>query len=352
MRQLRRKEHRRIKLPLIILGVVLLLTAIILFLIFRGAKVKGPDEGSSSSVTIGAKAPANKNTGTYTGKGLVTTASGARRTIRVYLRLKKDTYVREIVDETTPKRHVTVDSGTYTKLDKTLTLTTSKAAVATYRDKSAMSDATPTKLTQYGGTHKDFTDNMMNVLNNVISLQGKKPHTYRYLNSKLTLKDSTHQLQSVKAFVADQTVSGTSSGGSQQASSGSQAGSTNGSDNAASRQLAQQVQQAREQLKQAGIDASQFSDRQIANGLATAQRTGQSLSQVLGAKPASSSSSSSQSSSTGQTASQAQAAVAARFPADSYDIAFAGKNGDSYTFTVTNKKTGQKQSVVVSTNAN
>lgn len=287
MRQQRRhaakkvtKRRRALKWPLLIGAGLLILAAVILFLIFRGAKVQGPTETSKASSAT--QTTTSLARGTYTAKGDVVNANGNTRTIRVYLKLsKKHKYTRMLIDETSKARKVTVDSGTYKSSGRTVTLTSTKAVVAHYSSNAKFKEASATKLTKYLDGASEYTDNMTNVLDNTVTTNKRVPTTYHYLDDSLTLKKSSKVLTSVAVFADTQAVTAATTS-SKSSSEQSESSSTSSVQQRSSQQTQQsnstsssssytptgnQIQAVRDRLSSEGIDGNQFTDNEISTVL-------------------------------------------------------------------------------------
>ncbi|MFD1483906.1 hypothetical protein ACFQ5J_01410 [Lacticaseibacillus baoqingensis] len=296
-----RRQHRKKNwgLPALLILVIIILVGG-LFLIFRGAKVQGPNDTNSAVSTSVIDTTPQMDTGIY---ATSTTQNG--ETVKILLQFKsKHRFARQIV--TTGNTVVMlVDSGTYTKSGKQLTLSSTSAVRCDYASTADYNDALPEKMSRYGQGHKAYPQTLNDTLNNQVRLTAKHPSSYDYLGQWLKLKTATDTVDSVSATAAAQDTSA-------ETESSTPASSTPSTD----------------------YNSSVSAD---------------SSSEAAASSSASSQSSAAASSSSAAlTLDQAQALVAQRYPSDQYAIAASGDSNGVYTFTVTNLQTNEQQTVTVS----
>lgn len=300
---MRRRRRRRRHLGLwFFIFIIVAIAATTLFLIFRGAKVSGPDSQNSSSVTkvidTTPTASSTKTTsGTWTASGKAEDPDGEALKVQVYLKLQANGhYRRELMIQGDSVRTI-VDSGTYSG-SKTYKLKSHQAVIFTYASKKAQRHQNAKATTQYGSDYAAYPSYLKTVLNNRVSKT-----TYRYVDTKLTLSSTTHTVPTINTAMNDQanTTSDTNN-----ADASSTSTSDSNADNADN-----------------GNDASSESDS------------------------SDSGSTDSDSSSSKMTVEKAQAIVEQQYPSSDYTITAMGQTGSTFTFVVINQKTRDNQYVTV-----
>lgn len=304
---MRRSRRRRRHFGLwffIILIIAIALTT--LFLIFRGAKVSGPDSQNASSVTkvidTTPTASSTKTTsGTWTASGKAEDPDGESLKVQVYLTLKTNGhYRRQLVIQGDSVRTI-VDSGTYSG-GKTFKLKSSQAVIFTYASKKNQRNQVAKATTQYGSDYASYPSYLKTVLNNRVSKT-----TYRYVDTKLSLSTSNDSVPTIaKAIDAQSTTT-----------HAAESATTNDNDT---------------------TDADTTADDQHSDTNETTDSNADSDSD---------STSDSSSSSSKMTVSQAQAIVAQQYPSADYTITAMGQTGSNFTFVVINQKTRDNQYVTV-----
>ncbi|WP_125710281.1 hypothetical protein [Lacticaseibacillus porcinae] len=302
-RSRRRRRHLGLWFFILIIIAIALTT---LFLIFRGAKVSGPDSQNSSSVTkvidTTPTASSTKTTsGTWTASGKAEDPDGERLKVQVYLTLKTNGhYRRELVIQGDSVRTI-VDSGTYSG-SKTFKLKSQNAVIFTYTSKKAQRNQVPKATTQYDSDYASYPSYLKTVLNNRVSKT-----TYRYVDTKLSLSTTNDSVPTIaKAMDAQSTTT-------------------------------------------RAADSSTTDDNDTANADTTAdeQDTKTNDSTNSNADSNSDTTSDSSSSSSKMTVSQAQAIVEQQYPSSDYTITAMGQTGTNFTFVVINQKTRDNQYVTV-----
>lgn len=302
---MRRRRRRRRHLGLwFFIFIIIAIAATTLFLIFRGAKVSGPDSQNSSSVTkvidTTPTASSTKTTsGTWAASGKAEDPDGEALKVQVYLHLKTNGHFqREIVIQGDSVRTI-VDSGTYSG-KKTYKLKSHQAVIFTYASKKAQRQQTAKATTQYGSDYAAYPSYLKTVLNNRVSKT-----SYRYVDTKLTLSSTTHTVPTIDAAMNDQsnTTSATNDADDDTTSTSTSDSSSDDSDT--------------------GNDAS--SDRTSSDSDST----------------------DSDSSSSKMTVEKAQAIVEQKYPSADYNITAMGQTGSNFTFVVINQKTRDNQYVTV-----
>lgn len=289
-RRRRRRRHFGLWLFIFIVVAVALTT---LFLIFRGAKVSGPDDQNTNSVTkvidTTPTASSTKTTsGTWTAAGKAEDPDGEALKVQVYLHLKANGhYRRELTIQGDSVRTI-VDSGTYSG-NKTYKLKSSQAVIFTYANKKAQRRQNAKATTQYGSNYAAYPSYLKTVLNNRVSKA-----TYRYVDTTLSLSTSSHSVPTIQNAINDQA--------------------------------------------DATSDTEQSSDTR-ADNTATSTDTGDADNTDDSAD--------SESSSTKMTVEKAQAIVEQQYPSSDYNITAMGQTGSNFTFVVINQKTHDNQYVTV-----
>lgn len=295
---MRRRRRRRRHFGLwFFIFMIVVIAATTLFLIFRGAKVSGPDDHNTNSVTkVIDTTPTASSTktisGTWTASGKAEDPDGEALKVQVYLKLQANGhYRRELMIQGDSVRTI-VDSGTYSG-SKTYKLKSHQAVIFTYASKKAQRHQNAKATTQYGSDYAAYPSYLKTVLNNRVSKT-----SYRYVDTKLTLSTTTHTVPTLDAAMNDQanTTSGTSD---------ADASSTNASDSDSDN-------------ADTSNDASSDSD-----------------------------STDSDSSSSKMTVEKAQAIVEQQYPSADYNITAMGQTGSNFTFVVINQKTRDNQYVTV-----
>jgi hypothetical protein len=304
MRRQRRKKNWG--LPALLILVIVIIGGGF-YLIHRGAKVQGPNDIKKTASTSVIDTTPKTTTGAYR----TSTTTTAGETVKILVQLKaKHRFARQIV--TTGNDVVLlVDSGTYTKKAKQLTLSSTSAVRCTYATTSAYDDATPIKMTRYGGEHADYPQALSDTLNNRLRLKSGQPTSYENDGQWLKLHTSTDTVDSVTATVEAQDTSTETTTDTTPAYSESQ-------DTTASIPEASSSSQSVE--SSASSQSSDSSDADAASSSSSAALTPE----------------------------QAQAAIAQRYPSDQYTITANGEANGVYTFTVTNIQTSEQQTVTVS----
>lgn len=295
---MRRRRRRRRHFGLwFFIFMIVAIAATTLFLIFRGAKVSGPDDQNTNSVTkVIDTTPTASSTktisGTWTASGKAEDPDGEALKVQVYLKLQANGhYRRELMIQGDSVRTI-VDSGTYSG-NKTYKLKSHQAVIFTYASKKAQRKQNAKATTQYGSDYAAYPSYLKTVLNNRVSKT-----TYRYVDTTLTLSTSTHTVPTLEAAMNDQsnTTSGTSD-----AEASSTSANDSDSDNT-----------------DTSNDVSSDSD-----------------------------STDSDSSSSKMTVEKAQAIVEQQYPSADYNITAMGQTGSNFTFVVINQKTRDNQYVTV-----
>lgn len=286
---MRRRRRRRRHFGLwFFIFIIVAIVATTLFLIFRGAKVSGPDSQNTSSVTkvidTTPTASSTKTTsGTWTASGKAEDPDGEALKVQVYLQLKSNGhYRREVMIQGDSIRTI-VDSGSYSG-KQTYKLKSQQAVIFTYASKKAQRQQNAKATTQYGSDNASYPSYLKTVLNNRVSKT-----TYRYVDTKLKLSTSTRTVPTINAAI------------SAQASADDTTDSSSTTDDADTN--------------------SQTNDAEA--------------------------SSASDTSSSKMTVTAAQAIVEAQYPSSDYTITAMGQTGTNFTFVVINQETGDNQYVTV-----
>lgn len=292
---MRRRRRRRRHFGLwFFIFIIVAIAATTLFLIFRGAKVSGPDDQNTNSVTkvidTTPTASSTKTTsGTWTASGKAEDPDGEALKVQVYLKLQANGhYRRELMIQGDSVRTI-VDSGTYSG-NKSYKLKSHQAVIFTYASKKAQRHQNAKATTQYGSDYAAYPSYLKTVLNNRVSKT-----SYRYVDTKLTLSTTTHTVPTLDAAMNDQANT------TSDVNASSTSTSDSNSDNA-----------------DPGNDASSESD-----------------------------SSDSDSGSSKMTVEKAQAIVTQQYPSSDYTITAMGQTGSNFTFVVINQKTRDNQYVTV-----
>jgi hypothetical protein len=279
---------------------IVAIAATTLFLIFRGAKVSGPDDQNTNSVTkVIDTTPTASSTktisGTWTADGKAEDPDGEALKVQVYLHLKANGHFqRELVIQGDSVRTI-VDSGTYSG-SKTYKLKSHQAVIFTYASKKAQRHQNAKTTTQYGSDYAAYPSYLKTVLNNRVSKT-----SYRYVDTKLTLSSTTHTVPTIDAAINDQANT---------TSDATDASSTSDNDSNSSN---------------ADTDDNASADSVSSDSNST----------------------DSDSSSSNMTVEKAQAIVEQQYPSSDYTITAMGQTGSNFTFVVINQKTRDNQYVTV-----
>lgn len=285
---MRRRRRRRRHFGLwFFIFIVLAVALTTLFLIFRGAKVSGPDDQNTNSVTKVIDTTPNASStqttsGTWTAAGKAEDPDGEALKVQAYLHLKSNGhYRRELTIQGDSVRTI-VDSGTYSG-NKSYKLKSHQAVIFTYASKKAQRHQNAKATTQYGSDYAAYPSYLKTVLNNRVSKT-----TYRYVDTTLTLSTSSHSVPTIQNAINDQT--------------------------------------------DATSDTEQSSDTDDDDTTNTDNNDD---------------SSDSDSSSSKMTVEKAQAIVEQQYPSSDYNITAMGQTGSNFTFVVINQKTHDNQYVTV-----
>ncbi|WP_461214931.1 hypothetical protein [Lacticaseibacillus sp. GG6-2] len=313
----RRRRRRRHTGLWILVWSLVAIAAVTLFLIYRGAKVSGPDaEDSASSHIIDTTPTAtHAQAGTYTASGAANDPDGEALSVRVYLRIQDNGHFRREQQIKGDSVRTIIDTGTYTGTTKSLKLDSTSAVIFTYHSAKAMRAQTPATTSRYGGSHASYPTYLTTVLNNRVTLKKGLAQTYHYVHKSLTLSTSIHAVPTIDAALS------------------AQGGSTDTSSDSTSSQASSQSSQTNE------TPASTHSESHT-------KRDSASQSSATSSSD-SSSSSSSDSSSDNLTVESAQAIVEQQYPSSDNTITAIGQSGDNFTFVVINKDTRDNQYVTV-----
>ncbi|WP_407892025.1 hypothetical protein [Lacticaseibacillus sp. N501-2] len=280
-RRRRRRRHFGLWLFIIIIVAVASTT---LFLIYRGAKVSGPNSNASSVTKVIDTTPTNQAnktvSGTWRADGAAKDPDGEKLHVRVSLRLRPNGHYRRELKIQGQTLRTIVDSGTYTGR-KTFKLKSTQAVIFTYASKAAQNAHRAKATSRYGQEIAAYPSYLNKVLNNRVSKT-----TYEYVNTRLSLKHTSQTVPTIAAAISQQTSRHQTTGES----------STADDDTS---------------------DATSSDDT------------------------------SSSDASSKMTVSEAQAIVEQQYPSSDYTITAMGQTGDNFTFVVIDQQTHDNQYVTV-----
>ena len=321
MRQSQRRRRRRHSALWLLLAGLLTIAVVTLGLIYRGAKVSGPDSAESASHHIVETTPtaAHVQPGTYTASGQAEDPDGEALTVRVYLRLLANGhYRREIQVKGETIRRI-IDSGTYDSAAKSVSLSSLNAVIFNYASAKAMTTQTPRDASRYGGDHAAYPDYLATVLNNRVTLKRGRATTYRYVRTTLPLQVSDHNIPSVGAAVATEQPALT----------------THHSQSAP-------IVPATTSAPPASPAASSPTSSRAASASASHESAAAASNST-----SSSTESAARPSSSALTLADAQAIIAIRYPSQGYQISGGTEAAGEFTFTVTDNTTHESRAVTV-----